>query len=176
VPFILAALTGVVVGFAVRGSFGRLASLRLRGWYLLILAIVLRVIAEAADLPVVFVAELVLLLAFATVNLRLPGLAVLGAGALLNLVVVAVNGGRMPIPLRLVRAIGGPQAAADLAAHRGIADYVLLDAGTRLPWLGDTLLMPWPVPRALSAGDILIMAGLVIAVAAGMRGRAPSNH
>ena len=174
-PFIFAALIGVVVGLAAGGRPANLASLQLRGWYLLVLAVVLRLIAETRDLPAAFVGGLLLLLAFAAVNRRLPGLVLLGVGALLNLVVVAVNGGRMPIPLDLVRSIGGARAAADLAARHGLADYVQLGPLTRLPWLGDVVLLPWPAPRALSAGDILIMAGLVVTVALGMRKKAPAG-
>ena len=176
-PFVLAAALGLLIGLALGGRPRNFAGLQLRAWPLLVLPAAFRglqfVAGEEASwlqpaIPFVFPGELVLLLLFAALNFRIIGLPVIAAGAGLNALVVSLNGGRMPIPLHLVSVIGGRAAASSLAAAGHAGDYVLLGSGTRLWWLGDVLLMPGPLTRALSAGDVLIMVGLVLAVAAAM--------
>jgi uncharacterized protein DUF5317 len=174
VPFVLAALAGLVAGLALGGHPRNLLDLRLRAWPLLLLPLAWRIAQliagddapwERGVLPYVFPAELLLLVVFAAWNWRLPLLPLIGAGAALNALVVAVNGGRMPIPLALVRTIGGSAAAAHLAAVGSSGSYTVLGPHTRLPWLADVILLPGPLPRALSAGDVMLMIGLCGAVA-----------
>lgn len=174
-PFVLAAVAGLVLGLALGGHPRNLLELRFRAWPLLLLPLAWRIAQliagddaawERAILPYVFPVELAILVVFAAWNWRLPLMPVIGAGAALNALVVAINGGRMPIPLALVRTIGGPAAAAHLAAAGSSGSYTVLGPQTRLPWLADVILMPGPLPRALSAGDILLMLGLCGAVAA----------
>lgn len=173
-PFVLAALVGVLVGLALGGHPRNVLEMRIRAWPLLLLPLAWRLVQlvagddaswERGVLPVVFPLELLILVGFAAWNWRLPALPVIGAGAALNALVVILNGGRMPIPLSLVRAIGGPAAAAHLAAVGSSGSYTVLRAGTRLPWLADVILLPGPLPRALSAGDLVLMLGLAAAVA-----------
>ena len=84
------------------------------------------------------------------------------AGALGNGLVIAANG-RMPYaPRAAVRAhlpttVVGPKNQP-------------ADDGTRLGFLGDVIPLP-PLGKVLSAGDLLIAAGVSAAVAVAMRGR-----
>ncbi len=107
-----------------------------------------------------------LLLVFAWANRRLPGFWLLGAGLILNLAVILLNGGWMPISPDTVRWLA-PDAAPDawqigerLAYGK---DKVLLVETTRLWILSDHLRTPdWFSYRvAFSAGDLVIAAGAV---------------
>lgn len=142
---------GIVAGWAARGSFARLADLRIRWWILLAIAIAIRLVAGqvsafAAALYVLAFAGIVLV---AAVNRRTPGMVLVACGAALNLLVVSLNGG-MPLD-------PGTVAAAGAGTPRS-ALYVPLTERTVLPLLADWI--PIGVYRSVySPGDFLLAAG-----------------
>lgn len=106
----------------------------------------------------------VLLLIFAWFNRDRPGFWLLGLGLALNLLVIALNGGLMPI---------SPETAMQLVPTASIQswqiggrlgtgkDIVLATATTRVEWLSDRFLLPEASPYhvAFSLGDILVAVG-----------------
>jgi len=106
----------------------------------------------------------VLLLVFAYLNRKIAGMWVLIGGLVLNLAVISVNGGFMPI---------SPETASHLAPATLIQsmplesrfgktkDILLLPENTRLEWFADRLIAPqwFPLQVAYSVGDILIATG-----------------
>lgn len=91
----------------------------------------------------------------------------MGAGSLLNLLVIALNGWRMPVSARAT-ALLSPQGLAALTAG-DIPMYALADAGTLLPFLGDILYLPLPLIGGFaSVGDLLLAAGLFFCLMAVM--------
>jgi len=111
------------------------------------------------------IASQVLLLLFAWANRKLAGMWSLIVGLVLNLVVIASNGGFMPIsPATATRLI--PPAVVE-AMHVGSRfgfgkDVLLLPEDTRLAWLSDRFLLPaWFFYQvAFSLGDIFIACGI----------------
>ena len=111
------------------------------------------------------IASQVLLLLFAWANRKLAGMWLLIVGLVLNLVVIASNGGFMPIspetasrlaPVAVVQAI---QPGHRLGFSK---DILLLPEDTRLAWLSDRFLLPaWFFYQvAFSLGDIFIACGI----------------
>lgn len=103
-----------------------------------------------------------LLLVFAWRNRHQPGFWSLGLGLALNLLVITLNGGLMPIsPETTTRLFPGISPDTWEVGDRLRWNVVLPDAETRLWWLSDRLLTPawFPYRHALSIGDVLIAGG-----------------
>jgi len=103
-----------------------------------------------------------LLLVFAWFNRNQPGFWALGTGLVLNLSVIALNGGLMPVsPEVVVELLPDLPTDAWQVGDRVGWNVVLPVTNTRLWWLSDHLLLPawFPYRKALSIGDLLIAAG-----------------
>jgi len=101
-------------------------------------------------------------LRFVWLNRRYRGLQVLAIGACLNLLVMAGNGGLMPIAPRTLYALGmaGGRAGVSLALSK---NYVLGDGVTRLAFLDDRLVaVVAGVHMAGSVGDLLVVMGCLV--------------
>lgn len=144
-------IVGVLAGLASGGRLSRLADLRIRWWFVLVLAVALRVAASQAGswAVAVYVVAFAGVAAVATANLAVPGMALIALGSMLNLIVVAVNGG-MPVDAAAVAVAGGRMPADAL--------HIRLTDATALAVLSDRI----PVRlfgAAYSVGDVLLTGG-----------------
>ena len=105
-------------------------------------------------------------LRFVWLNRRYRGLWLLAVGALLNLLVMASNGGLMPIAPATLQALGAGQQAI---AYRPLAlskDQILPNGAALLAPLGDRLIYRVAGLRiAGSAGDLLVGLGCLLTLA-----------
>jgi len=168
----LAVGLGVILGCVLGGRLSALATMPIRAPWLFYVAIGLQVAGYPSGvLPWsignslatgLWLVSYAVLIAAATVNLRLPGAAVVGLGMFCNLAAVISNGGHMPALRSALRAAG--------VRYHGVHNNSALAVHPHLDWLIDR----WPVPawipmgNVYSVGDVLIAAGAVVLVCAGM--------
>ena len=168
----LALLLGLIL---VGGRVSNLASVNVKwGWlapvaFLMQAYLIFFPAERAGDVlaprSLLLVASHVLLFVVIWKNRHLSGIKVIGLGLLLNFVVMIVNGGFMPItPETLVR-IGydGNTSQLETGYIVGRTKNVVVEPGEATLWfLSDIMVMPrpFPIPTALSVGDLLIVMGV----------------
>jgi hypothetical protein len=143
-------LAGLALGIAIGRDWRRLERLRVDWLPLLALALAARAIAPFFPFGLVLdVVGIAGTTAFAGMNWRLPGAALVAVGSLLNLVVIVMNGA-MPFDVAALQSVGGRIPQDHL--HVPLSDRSLL------PILADIIAVP--VVRAVySVGDVIIATG-----------------
>ncbi len=156
----LAALVVLLLPLALGGDPRRLAGVRLHhvGWVTAALAVQILIVEiltgpdELLDLA--HISTYVVALWFVLVNRRIPGLPVIGLGAILNGVTITVNGGTLPARAGAMRAAGIDPDTTGFVNSGTVAH-------PHLAWFGDIFAIPTPLPLAnvFSIGDLLIILG-----------------
>jgi hypothetical protein len=179
--FILYAIPiGIIGGLLAGGRLDGLSTLRFRWAPLAVAGLLVQVVlfalptgdALASIGPAVYVGSTAAVLAALLANLRLPGMAIVAAGAACNLAAIVANGGAMPVRAETL-------AAAGLDPHDRFSNSVVSSAPALEP-LTDVFAIPAGIPLAnvFSVGDVLIGVGIAVAIAAAMRrerGRMPGG-
>ena len=147
------------------GRLSALAEVRARFAWVLLLALALQVTSISVPgvpqslRPVLQLASYPVAGAFVILNRRMPGMLLVGLGALLNLIAMSANGGVMPASPSALVAAGLP------LQHESYVNSGLVE-GARLAFLGDVFAIPEPVPmhNVFSVGDVCIGLGVVVAM------------
>lgn len=173
---LLAIITGLVagVGRAKYGGHAYTVPKFQLGWLLIIAVIPQLFIFHlpvtssifSDNLAAIFlISSQILLLIFVWENRKISGLWILGIGLLMNLEVIALNGGFMPINLKTIHRLQ-PNAvieSSDIGNRMGSSkDELIVTSYTKLWFLSDRFVSPdWiPYRVAYSLGDIFIAIGV----------------
>lgn len=162
---------GVLAGLLAGGRLDGLTGLRIRWAWLAIGGLLVQVVLfglpssdtlEAVG-PIVYVTSTAVVLLALVVNLRVPGLWIVGLGAASNLAAIVANGGYMPTTAEALAAAGVEEA-------EGFSNSVVL-ADPALAPLTDILALPsWiPLANVFSVGDVLIALGIAASIILAMR-------
>ena len=177
----MAFVVGAGAGYVARGKLSNLAHHRLRMIILPWAAFALQVLDFKSETVRQFfhntlhvpTLAVIYALVFVWLLVNLPGRSralmlagcVVLLGGLANATVIAANG-RMPGSYAAAVAAGVPERL--LATVNDSPKHVWRDEHTRLAWLGDNI--PFrPARLAVSPGDIILMTGVILVIAAGMR-------
>jgi hypothetical protein len=168
-----AAVLAIIVGLIAGGQLRRLPELDLRAPWLFVAAaaVQLALIVAAAQgwmmgdaaAGCLHIFTYLLLAAALWANRHLWPMRVAGIGVLLNLLVIAANGGTMPVDRELAVRAGSNRLVAMLDSE-SYYSHRATTAGTRLRPLADVLPLPLLVPRPRffspgSVGDIFVTIG-----------------
>lgn len=164
---IICILVGLVLRVASDRQLAGLAHVGLRGETVLVVLLVVQVLPSAFGLTGaaarvaywIWIATFPCLVTIACVNRRNPGMAMLGLGLLLNLLVILLNGG-MPVSPLAIAAVKPDSVVSAIAATDFV--HVAGTATARLPWLSDILPIAGPtwLRSVASPGDCLLFAGI----------------
>jgi hypothetical protein len=177
---VLVLLGAVGIGLIRGGSLDRLSQLPMRrGWLVMVAAALTALGANGGRLGLpgqatyvgCSVAAAAFVALFVLHNRRLVGVPLVVLGFALNAAVIVANGA-MPVSRQAADYAGveiDPLLAGDDARHE------LQDEQTRLRLLGDVIAVPLPGPlsagsNVVSAGDVVLAAGIGQLVVAGMLG------
>lgn len=172
--FILyAVLAGLILGLVTGGSAARLGELRITWAPLIVLGMAAQLLLFSSPLgnalgdaaPLAYILSNVTVLVAVAANFAVPGLPLVLAGGASNLVAIVANGGYMPVSLDALAAMGRlPKEGYSNSAPLGVVALgPLTDIFTMPTWV--------PMSNVFSVGDILIGAGVAVAIVAAMHGR-----
>jgi hypothetical protein len=158
------------------GSLSRLTEVRLRHAWLVVVALALQVLITVVipgDVRWLLVSLHLFTYGLAAValwlNRKLPGLLLIGGGALMNGVVITLNGGTLPASAHALKTAG---YAVDPKTfeNSGVLAHPIL------PWLGDVVATPaWlPFRNVISIGDLTILLGTLVLAHSVCRRKRPS--
>lgn len=158
------------MGYAAGGRLRRFESARIRLWWLVLLGLALQeapVHSHGVALTLLM-ASYAMLLVFAAANLRSAGFGLIVAGLSLNWLVIGVNGGMPVSGDALVRS--GQGGVLRLLETEGGAKHHLSTGQDNLLFLADVIPIGGPLAQVVSAGDILVYAGMGWYIVTTMRG------
>lgn len=162
----------ILVALLRGGSLRSFAALRLRAIPLVVAGFVLQLLIFtplraqpliAFAVPQLYIVSMLLVCAWVVLNWRVPGMALMAAGLLMNTLAIVANGGYMPVSpeaARIAGKLGGYATEGLPVANNSIAT----DDGVRLKLLTDIIPVPKVVPLAnvFSIGDLLLTAGAAL--------------
>ncbi len=180
----------ILVSFAAGGRLKGLQELDMTVLWLPVLSVLLERGGAAAvnhigfiqglKDPFTMITELVAYAAisvFIYKNLHIAGMKFILLGTIMNFLVILVNGGYMPVDPQLGLKYGFTQSLAALEHGRIFAHEVVHDQ-TSLILLSDIIMIPppWPFPKTISIGDVLIDIGAIFLIFKAMKsGHAKRN-
>ena len=165
-------VAATVVGLLTGGTLRDFPSVKFRDAWLALAGVVLQFIPLGGVIGTALLyASFAALIAFAALNVRAQGFALIVIGLALNAVVIVANQG-MPVTRNALE--GSNQAATleELIANGG-AKHHLADGGTILLPLGDVIPLGAPLDQAISVGDVCVQLGAAWFIVASMPRRHP---
>lgn len=178
-------LFSIIVGLLRGGNLKGFANLKLKyGWMfpvLLLIQIVVFALQSKADWIAAISNSIILViygvgLIFLWLNRDQTGFPLVFIGVLLNFLVMAVNGGRMPVSLEAATVLD-PKFLEMLKEGSIYAKHQALTDSTWLGFLGDIIPLSSPYPRAkvISIGDVIMNIGIFFFIQKQMISAKPDN-
>lgn len=170
--FIEGILIALIIGKVRRGKVSNFGNLYIKAWPLIILAFLLQVSpAFSTTLPIlkplkpyVFLISLIIIAFVVLLNIRKKGAWALLLGLLLNLLVIFLNGYKMPISFESLE-LAGMYPMVEGIKSGNIVNFISLEMVTDwTKYFSKYIVIPKPYPlsKVLSIGDVFITLGLIL--------------
>jgi hypothetical protein len=163
--FIDSIIIGIIVSLIMGGSFRGLVNISVKHPWLIVISFIVQFVSIYLFpnylLLAVIVSNIGLLL-FSFLNVKMTGFKYMVMGIFLNLIVMIVNGGRMPVDVAAARILSPEDVPALIAGEYG--KHIALSENTYLNFLGDIFFLQYPYPRPIiiSLGDIIFSLGIIL--------------
>ncbi|RXJ01664.1 hypothetical protein DS745_09290 [Anaerobacillus alkaliphilus] len=162
-------LISIIIGFLRKGSLRGIAEIKLKGGYIfpLLLIIQLTIYLLQSKFALItnisgylFITIYLCGMYFLWLNRKHCGFLLILAGVFLNFLVMAINGGRMPVSMEA--AIILDPYYIDVLLNDVYGKHMLLTESTKLAFLGDIIPItnPYPKSQVISIGDIFMNIGI----------------
>lgn len=177
---ILSFLFGKLMG----GKIRNIGNLYIKGWYLFVVSFSVEIISllivsktngNFSDVIeknffYIHIFIYVLLIIGLIMNFNETGFKITLLGAILNFLPLLLNNGRMPVAINSLKA-SKSYIQLSLLEEGRIMTHILANESTKLAFLGDIIPIskPYPFPKVISIGDILISLGLFILIQSNMK-------
>lgn len=176
--FIEILIVGILIGGFQSGRLSNLTDMNIRGWYLILVSIVLSMLpvflngmeAIATTQVQLMFASMVVMVLVVVLNLDKKGVWLILLGGLFNIALMLMNGMKMPVMMETL------DSAGLTALYQGITDgsivnYVASDAEgiMRIFTKFIPIPKPYPLPKILSIGDIMMSIGLLMMIIGEMK-------
>lgn len=167
-------IISIIIGFIRKGNLKELATLRIKGGMIFPVLFLLEIFVflfqdRFSTLKTlsntIYMIVYLLGLTFLYMNRHYKGFYLILLGVFLNFLVMAINGGRMPVSLDAASVLD-PMYADSLKNGGIYAKHQALTDSTHLGFLGDVIPIthPYPKTQVISIGDIIMNIGIFIFV------------
>jgi len=166
-----ALVISLIVALLRGGKLRRLAELPLKRVELIVLAFLIQfLLSWGGERGVVFLSKwgiylyigsYILLLIAIWYNRDIKEMIIFGMGITFNFLAILANGGQMPVSISALNRTGMMDVLPLLKSKTYVL-HSLLNEGTKLKFLTDIIPLPspYPRPRVLSVGDIIMALGI----------------
>lgn len=175
-----------LIGKLRGGKVRNLENLYIKGWYLFVLSFLLEIISLLIVSRIdgnlskliennffyIHIFIYLLLIIGLIMNFKETGFKITLFGAILNLLPLFLNKGKMPVSIKALK-YSKLYTQLSLLDEGRLMTHTLADRGTRLVFLGDIIPIskPYPFPKIISIGDIFIGIGLFLLIQTYMKKR-----
>lgn len=165
----------IVIGLLRKGNLKSLSKIPLKKLELIFISFIIRylplvlkgnLLETAARFNLIIVSASYLLLLYAlTSNWHIKTMRLVTLGIFLNFVVIAINGGKMPVSIPALDIVGLDELKP-LLFDPSYLYHTAINSATRLNFLGDIFPLPppYPRPRVFSIGDLLMGIGIFLTI------------
>ncbi|MCR4434889.1 MAG: DUF5317 domain-containing protein [Clostridiales bacterium] len=173
--YLIALTLGIFLGILAKGKISNLMKIRFNKIWIILLAFLIDILSQVLayrgfDFTVrysfaISALKFCLLAVGFWVNRHYLGMLVIGAGCLLNALVMMLNGGRMPVDEGLLKTIIPDARIISALARDG--KHVMANGDTRLFFLSDIFHPPGFLAigaQIVSIGDLIVVAGLFLMI------------
>ena len=174
--FLEPAVLSIIVAKLRGGSFKNLENIYIKGWYLFLIAALVqgllsigkkmnissanKILAEYFIYIIVFTFSLMIIPVI--LNIKKNYMKLFFIGLVLNFIVIAGNGGKMPVFPHGIEGVRNEISTDIRLPYREFdIKHGAADKNTRFVYLADIILIPkpYPLPKILSIGDLFLMLG-----------------